>query len=79
MNPYFVLVLNSERYMDISKTDNYIFLQNVAPRSQIWKWKSRKKDFNSQIILMKKNGMNVEHFHYYIIINYDKSSSACID
>ncbi len=35
--------------------------------------------YKSQIILMKKNGLNVEHFRYHITINYDKSSSACID
>ncbi len=35
--------------------------------------------FKSQIILMKKNGLNVEHFRYHITINYDKSLSACID
>ncbi len=35
--------------------------------------------FKSQIILMKKNELNVEHFRYHITINYDKSSSACID
>ncbi len=34
--------------------------------------------FKSQIILMKKNGLNVEHFHYLITINYDKTSPACI-
>ncbi len=28
---------------------------------------------------MKKNGLHVEHFRYHITINYDKSSSACID
>ncbi len=33
----------------------------------------------SQIILMKKTGLNVEHFRFHITINYDKSSSACID
>ncbi len=45
---------------------------------------ARKKEilftkFKSQIILMKKNGLNVEHFRYHITINYDKHSSACID
>ncbi len=28
---------------------------------------------------MKKNGLNVEYFRYHIAINYDKSSSKCID
>ncbi len=35
--------------------------------------------FKSQIILMKKNGLNVEYVRYHMTINYDKSSSACID
>ncbi len=35
--------------------------------------------FKSLIILMKKNGLNVEHLRYHITINYDKSSSACLD
>ncbi len=32
-----------------------------------------------QIILMKKNGLNVEHFHYHIAINYDKNQHAFIN
>ncbi len=36
---------------------------------------ARKKEFlftkfKSQIILLKKNGLNVEHFHYHKAINY---------
>ncbi len=30
--------------------------------------------FKSQIILMKKTGLNVEHFRYHITINYDKET-----
>ncbi len=81
MNPSFVLVLKSERCIDISKTDNFSFL--VKRDTKIVKVKAKRgipvTKFKSQIILMKKNGLNVEHFHYHININYDKSSSACID
>ncbi len=58
----------------------------MTPRSWKWKWKWKHKKrgipvtkYKSQIILMKKNRLNVEHFHYHITIHYDKSSSACID
>ncbi len=81
MNPSFVLVLKSERCIDISKTDNFSFL--VKRDTKILKVKAKRgipvTKFKSQIILMKKNGLNVEHFRYHITINYDKSSSACID
>ncbi len=81
MNPYFVLVLKSERCIDISKTDNFSFL--VKPDTKIVKVKAKRgipvTKFKSQIILMKKNGLNVEHFPYHITINYDKTSPACID
>ncbi len=39
---------------------------------------SKKRNSGSQN-LNEKNGLNVEHFRYHITINYDKSSSACID
>ncbi len=42
MNPSFLLVLKSEMCIDISETDNSLFLSNVT-RSQIWKWKRMKK------------------------------------
>ncbi len=81
MNPSFVLVLKSERCIDISKTDNFSFL--VKRDTKILKVKAKRgipvTKYKSQIILMKKNWLNVEHFHYHITINYDKSSSACID
>ncbi len=32
--------------------------------------------FKSQIIVMKNNGLNVEHFRYHITINYDKSATS---
>ncbi len=74
MNPSFDLVLKSERCIDISKTDNYLFL--VKHDTKIVKVKAKRgipvTKFKSQIILMKKNGLNVEHFRYLITINYDK-------
>ncbi len=58
---FFVLVLKSERCIDISKTGH----QDREFESEIES--SRKKEFlftklKWQIILMKKNGLNVEHF-----------------
>ncbi len=79
MNPSFVLVLKSERCMDID-----IFSCKTWHQDREFESESARKEeflftkFKSQIILMKKNGLNVEHFHYHININYDKSSSACI-
>ncbi len=77
MNLSFVLVLKSERCIDISKTDHYLC------DTKIVKVKAKRgipvTKFKSQIILMKKNGLNVEHFRYHITINYDKTSPACID
>ncbi len=81
MNPSFDLVLKSERCIDISKTDTFSFL--VKRDTKILKVKAKRgipvTKFKSQIILMKKNGLNVEHFRYHITINYDKTSPACID
>ncbi len=45
----------------------------------VWKNEYLFTEFKSQIILMKKNGLNVEHFRYHINISYEKISSACID
>ncbi len=80
MNPSFVLVLKSERCID-KQNRPLSFL--VKRDTKIVKVKAKRgipvTKFKSQIILMKKNGLNVEHFHYHITINYHKSSSACID
>ncbi len=80
MNPSFVLVLKSERCID-KQNRPLSFL--VKRDTKIVKVKAKKvipvTKYKSQIILMKKNGLNVEHFRYHITINYDKSSSACID
>ncbi len=69
-------------YRYISKTDNYFLVKRDTKIANL-KVKAKKEllvtKFKSQIILMKKNGLNVEHFRYHITINYDKSSSACID
>ncbi len=58
---FFVLVLKSERCIDISKTGH----QDREFESEIES--ARKKEFlftkfKLQITLMKKNGLNVEHF-----------------
>ncbi len=75
MNPSFVLVLKSERCIDISKNRRLSFL--VKLDTKIVKVKAKRgipvTKYKSQIILMKKNGLNVEHFRYHITINYDKS------
>ncbi len=73
MNPSFVLVLKSERCIDISKTDQSFLVKRYT---KIVKVKAKRgipvTKYKSQIILMKKNGLNVEHFRYHITINYDK-------
>ncbi len=89
MNPYFVLVLKSERWIDLSKTDIFIFsckssLQDRefkneseciwSPAYNIAKEEFPFTNFKSQIILMTK-----KNFRSHITINYDESSSACID
>ncbi len=73
MNPSFVLVLKSERCIDISKTDHYLSCKALHQDREV---KAKRgipvTKYKSQIILMKKNGLNVEHFRYHITINYDK-------
>ncbi len=74
MNPTFVLVLKSERCIDISKTDNIFSCKAWHQDLEFESESTRKEEFlftkfKSQIILMKKNGLNVEHFHYHITLN----------
>ncbi len=76
MNPSFVLVLKSERCRYKQNRQLSFLVKRDA--------NARKKEylftkFKSQIILMKKNGLNVEDFCHHITINYDKSSSAFND
>ncbi len=52
---------------------------NLKVKVKAHEKKNSSSQFKSQIILMKKNGLNVEHFRYHINIKYDKSLSACID
>ncbi len=74
MNPSFVLVLKSERVYRYKQNRQLSFLVNRD--TKIVKVKAKRgipvTKFKSQIILMKKNGLNVEHFRYHITINYDK-------
>ncbi len=94
MNPSFVLVLKSERYIDLCKQNRQLsFLlkrdnkiaNSKAKASEAQAYNIAKEGllftkFKSQIILlMKKDRLNVNHFNFHITINYDKSSSACID
>ncbi len=55
MNPSFVLVLKSERCIDISKTDNFYFLVKrdtkivkVKAKQEPWTLNLEKKEFLSQ-------------------------------
>ncbi len=63
MNASFVLVLKSERCIDISK-QTIIF--SCKADTKIVKVKAKKEipvtKYKSQIILMKKNGLNVNTF-----------------
>ncbi len=67
MNPSFVLVLKSERCID-KQNRPLSFL--VKRDTKILKVKAKRgipvTKYKSQIILMKKNGLNVEHFRYHI-------------
>ncbi len=78
MNPSFDLVLKSERCID--KQNRQL---SFLVKRDIVKVKAKRgipvTKYKSQIILMKKNGLNVEHFSYLITINYDKRSPAFID
>ncbi len=88
MNPSFVLVLNIYisiiYYRRYKQNGQLSFLVKRDTKIANLKAKAHEKrflfsKFKSQIILMRKNGLNVEHFHYHITINYDKCSSACIN
>ncbi len=78
MNPSFVLVLISERCIDKQNRQLFFLVKRDTKIANLKvKVKAKKgipvHKFKSQIILMKKNGLNVEHFRYHITINYDKS------
>ncbi len=82
MNPSFVLVLKSERCR-YKQNRQLSFLVKRDTKIANLKVKAKRgilvHKIKPQIILMKKNGLNVEHFCCHITINYDKSSSACTD
>ncbi len=79
MNPSFVLVLKSERCVDKQNRQLSFLVKRDTKIANLKVKANEKRNSCSQIILMKKNGLNVEHFRYHITINYDKSLSACTD